>query len=299
MSNKVLLSVDVEDWYHGPTVISPKNTLKSLENFLMDAVDVERAFRYVDVCLELFDKNKTKATFFWVAEYARRFDYLIKRVASHGHEIACHGLCHYSKLDNNKFNVYNRTEFYKRTLQAKNILEDLTGTSVIGYRAPNAYISGMMIDVLEELEFQYDSSVSLNSLYNKTDSNLNGVDTSPYYPAIGGLDKGYKNRKIIEFPWPYLEMGKFKIQCAGGPFLRFFGSSLIKAGINQSLKRGHTTFYFHPIDICKDEIPINFDIKRPFLWIIKGDVVKKRIIKLLDNFAPISTNFTTLINENY
>ena len=297
MSHKVIISLDVEDWYHGPTVISPTDSLKSLESFLIGSLDVERAFRYIDVCLEMLEKNNIKATFFWVAEYARRFDHLIKRVVEQGHEIACHGLCHYSKLDAARKNVYNQSEFMLRTRQAKEILEDLSGQRVIGYRAPNAYISGMMIDSLEELGFLYDSSVSVNSLYNKTDSLLSGVNTSPYYPRQGSLDQSNVKRGIIEFPWPYWQVLGFKMQCAGGPFLRLFGASLIKAGINQSLRRGHTTFYFHPIDICNEKIPMDFDLKRPMLWIVKGDIVKHRIIKLFDTFAPMATNFASVISE--
>ncbi len=52
--------------------------------------------------------------------------------------------------------------------------EDASGQKVIGYRAPNAYIAGWMVDALEDLGFRYDSSVCVNSFYNKTDSQLKG-----------------------------------------------------------------------------------------------------------------------------
>lgn len=298
MSNKVIVSVDVEDWYHGPTVISPKNPSKTLESFLASADDAERAYRYIGSCLDLLAAHNIKATFFWVAEYARRFEDLIKEVVAQGHEVACHGLCHYSKLDAaTRRNIFNEKEFAARTREAKEILENLSGQRVIGYRAPNAYISGMMIDVLEDLGFRYDSSVSVNSLYNKTDGNLCGVDTAPYYPRRGSLDRGIEKRRIVEFPWPYLDVMGFKVQSAGGPFLRMFGTPLIKAGIRQSLLRGHTTFYFHPVDICNEPIPLEFDLKRPLLWMVKGDVVKRRIAWLLADFAPMTANFASAVDE--
>ncbi len=297
MSNRVIVSVDVEDWYHGPTVISPKDSSRTLESFLASANDVERAHRYIGSCLNLLAAHNIKATFFWVAEYARRFEGLIRDVVAQGHEIACHGLCHYSKLDSTRHNVFSEEGFAARTREAKEILENLSGQRVIGYRAPNAYISGMMIDVLEDLGFRYDSSVSVNSLYNKTDGDLCGVDTAPYYPRQGSLDRGGEKRRIIEFPWPYWDVMGFKVQSAGGPFLRMFGTPLINAGIRQSLRRGHTTFYFHPIDICNEPIPLEFDFRRPMLWMVKGNVVKRRIARLLADFAPMSANFASIVDE--
>lgn len=298
MSNRVIVSVDVEDWYHGPTVISPKVSSKTLESFLAGAEDAERAFRYIGSCLDLLAAHDIKATFFWVAEYARRFEGLIKEVVARGHEVACHGLCHYSKLDSaTGRNVFSAREFKARTREAKEILEGISGRKIIGYRAPNAYVSGMMIDVLEDLDFRYDSSVSVNSIYNKTDSELFGVNTAPYYPRRGGLDRGEEKRRIVEFPWPYFDIMGFKVQSAGGPFLRMFGTPLIKAGIRQSLRRGHSVFYFHPIDICVESIPLEFDFKRPLLWMVKGNVVKRRIARLLAEFAPLTTNFAGVVNE--
>lgn len=298
MSNRVIVSVDVEDWYHGPTVISPKDPSKTLESFLAGTGDVERAYRYINSCLDLLAAHDIKATFFWVAEYARRFEGLIKEVVAQGHEVACHGLCHYSKLDTaTRHNVFSEEEFAARTREAKEILENLSGQQVIGYRAPNAYVSGMMIDVLEDLGFRYDSSVSVNSLYNKTDGELRGVGTAPYYPRRGGLDRGEEKRRIVEFPWPYLDLMGFKVQSAGGPFLRLFGTPLIGAGIRQSLRRGHTAFYFHPIDICNEPIPLEFDFRRPLLWMVKGNVVKRRIARLLAEFAPMTANFASVVDE--
>ncbi len=38
-----------------------------------------------------------------------------------------------------------------------------------------------MLDSLEKIGFKYDSSVCVNSLYNMTDSSLEGVSSYPYY----------------------------------------------------------------------------------------------------------------------
>jgi hypothetical protein len=297
MFNRVIMSVDVEDWYHGPTVINPQDPARSLQSVLMRGNAVERAHLYVHTCLELFSRHQVKATFFWVAEYARRFPHLLRAVVDEGHEIACHGLWHCSKVNaRTKRNTYSREEFRRITGEAKSILEDRSGQAVVGYRAPNAYVSGAMIDVLEEMGFRYDSSVSVNSLYNKTDTVLRGVSTLPYYPRRGSLEKGLEPRSIVEFPWPYWDVLGFKLQTAGGPFLRIFGWRLMCAGLRQSLRRGHTIFYFHPVDLCNEPIPIPFHWSRPFLWAIKGDLIRRRVDRILKTFAPRAANFASVLD---
>ena len=293
--NRVIVSVDVEDWYHGPSIISPFKS--PLKEFLKRNKNVDIAYKYIDTCLKILDEYGIKATFFWVAEYALRFKYLINKVISEGHEIACHGLEHYSKLDpKTKKEIFTKKEFIERTKKAKNILEDISGDEVIGYRAPNAYISGKIFDYLEEIGFKYDSSVSVNSIYNKTSSDLKNVTTNPYFPELGELRMGNQKRGIIEFPWPYYNFYGIKIQSAGGPFLRFFGKNLIINGLKQSLKRGDTIFYFHPIDFAIEKIPIK-DYKLKLLWYFKGEKILNQVKVILKKFHKTSTNFKSVIHE--
>ena len=69
--------------------------------------------------------------------------------------------------------------------------------------------------------------------------------------------------------------------------LRFLGAQVILKGLKQSLKRGHTIFYFHPIDISYEKFP-NVGRGRPFLWVIKGKIVEKRIRYILKNLRDIN-----------
>jgi hypothetical protein len=138
-----------------------------------------------------------------------------------------------------------------------------------------------MLDCLENIGFKYDSSVCVNSLYNKTDSSLEGVSTSPYYPAKGSLEKG-ESRDILEHPWAYYDLAGFKVPTSGGPMLRFLGAHMMLKGLKQSLKRGNTVFYFHPIDIAYEKFP-QIGKGRPMYWAIKGNMVEKRIEYILTN----------------
>ena len=294
----VIVSVDVEDWYHGPSVAARHDTRQTLAAVLAATPDPERGWRYLEPVLELLSRHAIRATFFWVAEYAQRFPELLKKTAAAGHEIACHGLTHVPKIDPRTGRpLFTRAEFAARTAMARDLLQDLSGQPVTGYRAPNAYVAGWMLDVLEELGFQYDSSVSVNSIYNKTDSRLAGVDSRPYFPVRGELRRSAEPRGLIEFPWPYWQLGGIKIQSAGGPYLRFFGSRLVLAGLRQSLRRGPAVFYFHPVDLCREKIPLPFSWRRPWLWLFKGDLVRRRIERVLGAVAPRTTCFRAIMDD--
>jgi hypothetical protein len=53
-------------------------------------------------------------------------------------------------------------------------------------------------------------------------------------------------------------------------------------GLEQSLKRGSSVFYFHPLDISYESFP-DIGKGRPFYWMLKGDLVEKRIKYILKN----------------
>lgn len=281
------LTVDIEDWYHIPSVCgSTFSVFKDVEEFFKKW---EGRYDYlssnVEKVLRILDQYKIPATFFIVADVIEHYPGLVESIVDHGHEIACHGLHHSCVIDSRtKRPLLPPDAFREATEKAKRDLEKISGEKVVGYRAPNALIAGWMIDHLEEIGFKYDSSVSVNSLYNKGDSPLNGVSSSPYYPVKNGLASG-KERRMVEFPWAYWDFLGFKVPTSGGPMLRFLGSHIILKGIAQSLKRGHTVIYFHPIDISPEKFPA-IGQGRPLYWMIKGDIVERRIrtiVKHLQN----------------
>jgi peptidoglycan/xylan/chitin deacetylase (PgdA/CDA1 family) len=283
-NNNLAITIDIEDWYHVPSVCgSPYSVYRTTRDFFdtwKERYDylTEPTGRVLDLLRE-FD---IKATFFIVADVVRRYPGLVESIADEGHEIACHGFDHSCKIDpKTKAPLFSPQDFKERTLQAKLILEKASGQKIVGYRAPNALIGGWMIDVLENIGFTYDSSVSVNSLYNKSDSRLEGVTSAPYFPHTGNLQPT-AHRNIIEFPWSYYNIGGFKIPASGGPMLRFLGAFLILKGLEQSLGRGYTVFYFHPIDMSYETFP-NIGKGRPFYWMLKGDLIEERIKYILKN----------------
>ncbi|WP_440945529.1 polysaccharide deacetylase family protein [Methanosarcina sp. T3] len=277
-NNCLSITVDIEDWYHIPSVCgSSFSTYKNVSEFFEKW---NKRYDYLSEptkrTLDLLDEFKITATFFVVADVAEHYSGLIESISERGHEIACHGADHTCVLDTKtKEPLIGVEEFEATTLKAKKLLERISGQEVVGYRAPNGAVTGWMLDSLEKIGFKYDSSVSVNSLYNKSDSSLRDVSSFPYYPASGSLEPTRKKRNFVEFPWAYYDMG-IKIPTYGGPTLRFLGSRLIFKGLRQSLNRGHTIFYFHPIDISQEKFP-SIGHRRPFYWTIKGKIVEERL----------------------
>ncbi len=284
------ITVDIEDWYHIPSVTgSPFSKFKDVDEFF------NKGHSHYDYLteptkrvLDMLDEYNIKATFFVVADVTEHYPGLVEQISARGHEIACHGLHHACKINpKTKEPLITLEEFEERTKRAKEMLEEASNQEVIGYRAPAAYVAGWMLDLLEKIGFKYDSSVSVNSFYNKSDSQLRGVDTRPYYPQRGSLEPG-QERRILELPWSHFKLG-LKFPTSGGPMLRFLGAKYVLLGLKQSLKRGDSLLYFHPIDISREDFPRGFSSKRPFYWAIKGRVVESRIRHILSNIGETTT----------
>jgi len=277
LRNALAITIDIEDWYHIPSVSgSPFSTYASIADFYSKW---DGKYDYLSKptyrILALLKKYNVKATFFVVASIVEKYPGLVESIVEDGHEIACHGLDHRCWIDPKTLQpLYKKSEFKHSMQEAKKILESVSNQSVIGYRAPNALISKWMITILDDLDFKYDSSLSFNSLYKKNDLTPN-LSTAPYSPL--------KNCNILEFPWPYLSFFGFKFPSAGGPFLRFLGSNYIMLGLNQSFYNGPTLLYFHPIDISRESFPI-IGKGRPLYWFIKGRIVEKRIIRIINYY---------------
>jgi peptidoglycan/xylan/chitin deacetylase (PgdA/CDA1 family) len=281
MRGSFSVTVDLEDWYHIPSVCSSPYAVYRTVNEFFEKWDGRYDFltEPTNRALDILDEFNVTATFFVVADIVEHYPGLVESIAERGHELACHGLHHACKIDpETKERLMSNKEFEQKTLLAKRILEKVSGEKVVGYRAPNAFVGGWMLDSLECIGFKYDSSVSVNSLYNKTDSFLKTVSSFPYYPIESGLEAGV-DRNFVEFPWAYYQ-NLLKIPASGGPILRFMGAPLVLNGLIQSLKRGHTIFYFHPLDISCARFP-SIGNNRPFYWCVKGKSVERRIRHIL------------------
>jgi polysaccharide deacetylase family protein (PEP-CTERM system associated) len=120
-----------------------------------------------------------KGTFFILGWIAERYPGLVRRIQKEGHEIACHGYAH--KL----VYLHSKEEFRNDIKKAKAILEDITGSEVIGYRAPSYSItnkSQWAFEVLVEEGFKYDSSIF------PIRHDFYGMANAPRFPFVVSLN---------------------------------------------------------------------------------------------------------------
>lgn len=232
-----LLSIDVEDWFQ------VENLKQAINKESWDKY-ISRVERNINLILALLDQRKTKATFFILGWIAKRHPQLIKNIYNEGHEIGCHGYGHeiVSNLSQEKFK--------QDVSLTKNILEDLIGEKVIGYRAPNFSITDWSLDILFSLDFEYDSSffpIAAHGRYGK----LKNV-TVPN-KAIFELRKGFYQVMLS-----YLNLGGFRIPWSGGLYFRLIPYEIFKSGIKKiTQQKGLYVFYIHPWEFDPEQPKVN------------------------------------------
>jgi polysaccharide deacetylase family protein (PEP-CTERM system associated) len=202
--------------------------------------------------LDTLASHGALATFFVLAWNADRHPTVIKRIHAAGHEIACHSYAHQL--------VYNQTpeEFRKDTRRAKNVLENLIGERVIGYRAPSFSItrkSLWALDILSAEGFEYDSSVFpiLRDRYG-----LPGAPRFPYrFAPTNGLRVANtstarpRSNTILEIPPSTIRILGLNLPLGGGGYLRLFPESIFRAALQRvtTVEGRIAVLYIHPWEL--------------------------------------------------
>jgi len=249
-NNKIILSFDLEFWYNSA--------------FLRKYLNEEIIKKYPDLIEESVSrvlallKNKgVPATFFVTGKVAEKYPEIIRELAK-DYEIECHSYDH-ELLYDKEYNYY-----FKDIKKNKEILERIIGKKVFGFRAPCFSLnqkSMYLIEILEKLDFQYDSSLAPGKNFYKR---------APF--EISG------NGRLTEFPLNFINLGFKKFPISGGFYFRFIPYFIYKRIVRHHLKKyNYFVFYGHPQEF------VNFipDIKAP-KWkvILKFWGIKKSLKKL-------------------
>lgn len=231
------LTVDVEDYFHVSAFA------QTIDRAKWDGY-VCRVENNTQRLLELFARHgDIKATFFVLGWVAERFPRLVSEIASHGHEVACHGYSHQL--------VYSQTpeEFRQETRRAKEVLEDILQRPVQGYRAASYSItrsSMWALDILADLGFRYDSSIF--PVYH----DRYGIPDAPRTPHVMSTPNG---SRLVEFPLSTLRVRSYSLPISGGGYFRLFPYWFTRRAlkrINQS-EQIPFIFYLHPWEIDPDQ----------------------------------------------
>ena len=223
----VLITVDVEDWFQVENLRSvyPPQSWNSCE------LRVEASTQKV---LDLLDSYQVKGTFFVLGWIAERCPGVVRDIFKRGHEVASHGYGHQLCFD------LSREVLHEDLYRSKAIIEDITGSRVMGYRAPSFSVTEKVIDVLGELNYTYDSSYndfSLNKRYGTA------VDLFRVLPQ----NRLVARNGIVEIPLSNFSVLGNSIPWAGGGYFRFWPTALFEAGVARLLQKNYPyVFYCHP-----------------------------------------------------
>jgi peptidoglycan/xylan/chitin deacetylase (PgdA/CDA1 family) len=98
--------------------------------------------------IELFSRYGVKATYFLIAEEAKRHPEIVKSIVEAGHEVASHSLTHLLPFHPSEPEIFG----------SKRILEELTGESIRGFRAPSWDYGSELYTMLSAAGYRYDAS---------------------------------------------------------------------------------------------------------------------------------------------
>ena len=240
--NRVVLSVDLDDWYHARWATgSPGARWPDAEAARREASWPADGLRKpTQVILELFHRHGITATFFVLGEVAEREPDLVREIAGRGHEVACHGLHHVDA------DLLGPERFRDELASGKKTLETLSRQPVIGYRAPNLLVRDWMIPPLRDQGFRYDASVcTARSLLGK-DYGHQHVAVNPY--RFGkGFSQPDPEGDLVEIPIPVFP--GIRLPAATGIMTRVLGKAWTLAALRSALRTGDAQYYFHPYEL--------------------------------------------------
>jgi polysaccharide deacetylase family protein (PEP-CTERM system associated) len=219
----------------------------------------------------LLAQHGTKATFFVLGWVAERHPDLVKLLVEQGHEIASHGYGH------ELVTTQSPEQFRHDVRKAKDILEHLTGSPVLGYRAPSFSItdqSQWALTILVEEGYSYDSSMYDRFQRSETARGNNGlvqIDT------VAG--------RIWEISPSTLNVCGFQVPVAGGGYFRLFPYATSKAFLQRLEKQGaKLVMYLHPWEIDPEQPRMDGSWTAQFRHYLNLHKMEKRLATLLVDF---------------
>jgi hypothetical protein len=228
----------------------------------------------INKIMSLLRKYEITSTFFITGIFAENEPETVERIINAGHELACHGYNHENLA------LLSKVEIQNDIKKATNILESISNCNINGFRAPFCSTNNTILEVLEELNYLYDSSIHptiIPGYYYNWNSPI-----VPYYPdKQNHLKIGH--RKILEIPLSVIPYIHFPISWW---WMRNFGPWITKTGTSLNLSRGYpVVLYFHSLEFMPlpkiDGVPFHMtrNTGKDFLYALDNFINKFRKYK--------------------
>lgn len=226
------LTIDVEDYFQ---VEAFAQTIGREQWETLPRRVAQNTNRLLDILAE----EGSKATFFTLGWVAERHPELVRRIVGEGHELASHGSDHYR--------AYNQSpdEFRCDVRRSKDLLEDITGSVVRGYRAPT-FSAGRRApwvhEILADEGYCYSSSIYpiAHDLYGEP-----LAPRQPFRPLPSLIEIPMTTVRMLGRNWP----------SSGGGYFRLLPYALTRWGLKRARQElaVPSVFYIHPWEIDPDQ----------------------------------------------
>ncbi len=230
------LTFDVEEYFH---VEAFKDIIETDRWASLESRVVASTHRVLD----LLEARHVSATFFVLGWVADRHRALVREIQSRGHEVACHSYAH------QVIYTMDREAFRADVRRAKQALEDATGATVLGYRAPTFSVVEQTLwalEVLAEEGFRYDSSIF------PIRHDRYGMSQAPRFPHRVSLPSG---GRIVEFPVSTMRVVGQNVPFSGGGYFRVAPYPLVRAALRHVNRRDRLAamVYLHPWEMDPEQ----------------------------------------------
>ncbi|HTU24597.1 MAG TPA: polysaccharide deacetylase family protein [Pirellulales bacterium] len=232
-----IITADIEDW--------PQSTWDHSLPVTARAADNTRRL------LDILAQAGVRATMFVLAKFAQAFPDVVRQIDAQGHEVGAHTWAHEE--------VFRKTpeQFLQNARRTKDLLEQITGKRVYGYRAADFSIirdTLWGLDVLAEAGYAYDSSIF------PVERPRYGIPDWPQSPRRVLLASG---RSIVEFPIAsYTALGR-NWPVGGGGYHRLLPGWASRAFARRVMQSAPFVFYCHPYEFDPREFA---EIPHPIPW---------------------------------
>jgi len=192
--------------------------------------------------LELLARHDVRATFFVLGWVARQYPELVREIHSAGHEIGSHSFWH--RL------IYTQTpdEFRTDLRQSRDVLADIIGEPITGYRAPSFSITRQSLwalDILAEEGFRIDSSVF--PIYHDRYGIPNAKPRIHQITTSAG--------PLWEFPPSIFRIAGLNLPVGGGGYFRLYPlwcTICCLSAVNRKARQPFM-FYIHPWEVDAEQ----------------------------------------------
>lgn len=200
-----------------------------------------RIERNVERILILLDRSAIHATFFTLGWIAERYPGVVRAIVAQGHELASHGYAH------RRASEQSRDEFAADIVLSKNLLEQIGGQAVHGYRAPSFSIGPAnlwALDALLQAGYRYSSSI-----YPIRHDHY-GMPDAPRFACYPAGPAG-----LLELPISTVRLLRRNLPAGGGGYFRLLPYAVSRWCLRRINARDGQAgiFYFHPWELDPDQ----------------------------------------------